>query len=90
MMQPTSRLPHNPSSSQVLTRFLLRLVFLTAFAAFGAQGFARTLATLLVLSEIFCVVMAAFRREAPLGPVLTHWDEAAGYALAYGVVTRLA
>ena len=70
-------------------RFFLRLVFLTAFAAFGIQGFGRTLATLLVLSEIVCVVMAAFHREALLGPVLTHWDEAAAYALAYGLVTRL-
>jgi hypothetical protein len=89
MPHPTSRLPLEPNSGQVLTRFFLRLIILAAFATFGAQGFARTLASLLVVAEIFCLVTAAFRREALLGPVLTHWDEAAAYALAYGVVTRL-
>jgi hypothetical protein len=29
----------------------------------------------------FCAVLGAMRREAMLGPVLTHWDEAAAYAV---------
>jgi hypothetical protein len=33
------------------------------------------------LSAIFCVIVGAMRREAMFGPVLTHWDEAAAYAV---------
>jgi len=74
----------------VLTRFFLRFLILVAFATFGAVGFAGTLASLVAIAGIFCVVTAAFRDEAVFAPVLTHWDEAAAYALAYGLVTRFA
>jgi hypothetical protein len=90
MTHPTSRFPLEPDSGRVLTRFFLRLIILSAFASFSPQGFASSLGALLVLSELFCVVVAAFHREPLLAPVLTHWDEAAAYALAYGLVTRLA
>ena len=40
-----------------------------------------TLATLLLLFAFFCAVMGALRHERIWGPVLTHWDEAAVYAL---------
>jgi hypothetical protein len=33
------------------------------------------------MSAIFCAVAGAMRREEMLGPVLTHWDEAAAYAV---------
>lgn len=67
-------------TAQVIIRFLLRMVILCVFAALGRQGFGKTLASLLVLSALYCVFTAAIRREAPLAPVLTHFDEAAAYA----------
>ena len=57
----------------------------------GTRGFGATFATLLALSAIFCAVVGAMRREMMFGAVLTHWDEAAAYAiigwlLRYGTV----
>ena len=69
-----------PLNSQVIFRFLFRLMLLSAFATMSSQGFGKALAGLLALSAIFCLVTGALRREAILGPVLTHWDEAAAYA----------
>jgi hypothetical protein len=74
-------IPHQLSSSQVLWRFVLRLVLLSTFATFSTHGFGTTFAALLTLSAAFCAVLGAMRREAMLGPVLTHWDEAAAYAV---------
>jgi len=73
------------TSRQVLSRFVLRLALLATFANFGNQGFVVTFSTLLALAAIFCSIVAPLRREASLGPELTHWDEAAvnaaiGYA----------
>ena len=79
-------IPHQFSSNQVLFRFTSRLALLAAFAAFGDQGFATTLATLLLLCAFFCAAMGALRHERIWGPVLTHWDEAAAYALIGRVV----
>ena len=85
-------MPDNPDIShelvsvQVLIRFLLRMVLLSVFAALGSQGFARTLGSLLVLATFYCITVGAIRREAPFGPVLTYFDEAAAYA----VIARLA
>jgi hypothetical protein len=66
---------------QVLIRFLLRMVILSVFAVVGSQGFGKTLESLLVLAAFYCITVAAIRREAPFGPVLTHFDEAAAYAV---------
>jgi hypothetical protein len=52
----------------------------------GSQGFVKTLESLLVLAVFYCIFAAAIRREATFGPVLTHLDEAAAYA----VIARLA
>ena len=30
-----------------------------------------------MLAAFYCIIVAAIRREAPFGPVLTHFDEAA-------------
>jgi hypothetical protein len=85
-------MPHPPNisrdfgSAQVLTRFFLRLVILSIFAVLGPQGFGKTLESLLVLAAFYCVFIAAIRREEPFAPVLTHFDEAAAYA----VIARLA
>ena len=84
-------MPHTPDtphfgSAQALTRFFLRLLILSIFAALGSQGFGKTLESLLVLAVFYCIFVAAIRREEPFAPALTHFDEAA----AYGVIARLA
>lgn len=61
--------------------FLLRIIILAFFAVLGVQGFAKTLESLLFLAVCYCLVIGAIRREAPLGPILTHYDEAAAYAV---------
>jgi hypothetical protein len=67
-------------SAYALTRFFMRLTIFAVFAALGQQGFARTLANMLILAVVYCIVAAAIRREQPFGPELTHFDEAAAYA----------
>jgi hypothetical protein len=88
-MKPKPTISHELSSSQVLLRFVLRLALLSTFAIFGAQGFGTTFATLLALSAIFCAVVGAVRCEEMFGPVLTHWDEAAAYAVIGRLVSVL-
>jgi hypothetical protein len=78
-------IPHL-GSAQALTRFFLRLIILSGFAAFGPRGFGKTLESLLMFAVLYCIFIAAIRRELPFGPLLTHFDEAAAYA----VIARLA
>jgi hypothetical protein len=59
-------------------------VLLLMFAGFSSQGFEKALTALLLLAAIFCATVAAARREPLLGPVLTHWDEAAAHAVIAG------
>jgi hypothetical protein len=89
MDQPKSATPHQLNSSEVVFRFALRLALLSMFATFDAQGFAKTFAALLALSVIFCGVVGTMRREALFGPMLTHWDEAAAYAVIGRLVSVL-
>ncbi len=77
--------PHQ-QSAQAIVRFILRIALLCIFAAFGSQGFARTLAMLLFVGAVYCAVIGIIRREWPLGSDLTHWDE----AFAYGAIACLA
>jgi len=84
-MSNTPDIPHF-GSAQALTRFFLRLLILSIFAALGSQGFGKTLESLLVLAVFYCIFVAAIRCEEPFAPVLTHFDEAAAYA----VIARLA
>jgi len=74
------------TTARVLFRFVIRAVLLSLFALFAADGFAKTLANLFVLTGLYCVVAAIIRREEPLGPALTHIDEAAAYAIGAGMV----
>ena len=57
-------------SAQTLTRFFLRLLILSIFAALGSQGFGKTLESLLVFAVFYCTFVAAIRREEPFAPVL--------------------
>jgi hypothetical protein len=78
-------IPRDFGSAQALTRFFVRLLIFSIFAAFGSQAFGKTLEGLLVWAVFYCVLAAAIRREDPFGPALTHFDEAAAYAVIAGV-----
>ena len=67
------------ASVQVVMRFCMRIVILGLFALASKQGFGRTLEGLLSFATFYCMVAATLRREALLGPTLTHFDEAAAY-----------
>lgn len=82
--------PPQFNTSQVIVRFMLRLALLSVFANLSTHGFEKSFAALLVMSAIFCVIVGAMRREAMFGPVLTHWDEAAAYAVVDRLVSVLA
>ena len=69
---------------------LLRIVILSIFAALGRQGFGKTIEPLLTLATCYCILIGGIRREAPLGHVLTHYDEAAAYALGAGLASWIA
>jgi hypothetical protein len=77
--------PRGIAITRVLVRFSLRMAILICFAFIGRQGFAKTLESLMALAACYCIVIGGFRREFPLGPVLTHYDEAAAYALTAGL-----
>ena len=83
-------IPPQLHSRQALFRILFRLVLLSTFATFGSQGFGKTFAALLTLSTVFCIVSGAMRREEIFGRALTHWDEAATYAVLGRLVATLA
>jgi hypothetical protein len=69
--------PRGIAITRVLVRFSLRMAILICFA--------KTLESLMALAACYCIVIGGFRREFPLGPVLTHYDEAAAYALTAGL-----
>jgi hypothetical protein len=68
----------------------MRMLILALFASASKQGFANALSGMLGLATFYCLFAATFRREAILSPVLTHFDEAAGYALVASLATRIA
>jgi hypothetical protein len=82
-MPHTPDIPRDFGLAQPLTRFFLRLVIFSIFAAFGSQAFGKT--HLLVWAVFYCIFAAAVRREQPFGPALTHFDEAAAYAVIAGL-----
>jgi hypothetical protein len=73
----------NVKSAQVAARFVLRILILASFAAFGNPNFGRSFAALLLLSIALCVVTGLVRHEGLFSRTLTHWDEAAAYGLLY-------
>jgi hypothetical protein len=87
LAQHPTNLPQQLRSTRVLVRFLLRMIILLAFAAFGGIGFGRSLAALLWMSIILSAVIGAFRREALFGIVLNYWDETVAYAALFSLVT---
>jgi hypothetical protein len=83
------RLPQELKSVQVLARFVMRMIVLSAFAAFGGAGFGRSLVALLWMSAMLSAIVGIVRRERPVDIVLNHWDEAAAYAALLSLVTAL-
>ena len=80
-MSAAPDIPHELATSRVLLRFVIRTTILGIFAIVIAQGFAKTFASLLTLTGLYCVVAGAVKREEPFGPALTNYDEAAAYAV---------
>jgi hypothetical protein len=87
-MPKTPDVPHF-GSARALTRLFLRLAIFGVFATLGHQGFSKTLANMLILAVAYCIVVAAIRRERPFGPELTHFDEAAAYAVIAALAVRI-
>ena len=87
-MQPLTKTPQT-GSAQVLARFGVRLIVLTAFAAFGSIGFGRSLVALLWMSTLLSAVIGGVSREIPLAPHLNHWDETAAYGALCAFVSAL-
>jgi hypothetical protein len=90
MQELRPAIPPHLNSRQVLLRAAFRLVLLICFASFGTRAFGQTLASLLALAAIFCAIIAGMRGEAIFGRALTHWDEAATYAVLGRLVATLA
>ncbi|WP_315775898.1 hypothetical protein [Bradyrhizobium sp. SZCCHNR1047] len=76
-------------AARVLLRFLLRMLVLILFAAFGSIGFGLSLAALLWMTTILCAVLATLRRERVFAASLNHWDEMIGYTALYCAVMAL-
>ena len=52
-------IPHELASAKVLARFLLRIIILAICAAFGREGFGKTIEQLLTLATCYCIASAA-------------------------------
>ena len=76
-------------STQVLVRFLMRIIILVSFAAFGSIGFGRSLAALLGMTAILSAVVGIVKREPAFDGVLNHWDEALAYAALFCLANGL-
>lgn len=78
-------------SGQVVVRLAIRLGILCLFALASRQPFWPVLTALFAAAAGLCLVLATLRREPVLGPALTHWDEAAIYAvLSYVADSKVA
>jgi hypothetical protein len=77
---PNGNLTREAQTIRVIVRFWMRTIIILIFAAFSSIRFDQTLMLLLLMSTILSVVLATLKREAPLAPVVNHWDEAITYA----------
>ncbi|HLI98564.1 MAG TPA: hypothetical protein VKT76_02510 [Bradyrhizobium sp.] len=78
--RPARHLSPTPTSIEVIARFVLRMMVLVLFAAFGHIGFQQSFAVLLWMSAILSAALATFDRDQPFDLALNHWDETAAYA----------
>jgi hypothetical protein len=77
---PNGNLTREAQTIRVIVRFWLRMAVLLTFSAFSSIRFDQILTLLLLMSTILSTVLATLKREAPLAPVVNHWDEAITYA----------
>ena len=87
-MQQLTKTPQ-AGSAQVLARFSVRLLVLTAFAAFGSIGFGRSMVALLWMSTLLSALIGGVKREPLLAPQLNHWDEMAAYGALSALIKLL-
>jgi hypothetical protein len=80
-------LPEGLASSRVLIRFGVRMIILATFAASSSIGFARGLATLMLMAIILCSLVAVIKRERPFQSALNHWDETMAYAAVFSLIS---
>ena len=78
------------SSTHVLLRFAVRLAILIVFAFVAHIGFAQAFPRFLLLAGVFCALWALLQGETLLGPVLTHWDEAAALVILSKLTAAIA
>jgi uncharacterized membrane protein len=88
-LKPLFKPSPRTQSVQVLARFFTRIIILVIFATLGSIGFARSLATLLWMSIVLCVVVGIMRRETLFRTTLNHWDETIAYAALYALICSL-
>jgi hypothetical protein len=67
-------------NTQVVVRFVLRIVVICVFATLGGVGFARSSNALLWMSAVMSATVGIVRRESIFDSALNYWDEAAAYA----------
>ena len=87
MVPQFQELPEGLASSRVLVRFGVRMIILATFAASSSLGFARGLATLMLMAIILSSLMAAIKRERPFQSALNYWDETVAYAAVFSLVS---
>jgi len=67
-------------NTQVIVRFLLRIVVLCTFATLGSIDFAKSFNTLLWMSTVMSAAVGIARRQSIFDSALNYWDETAAYA----------
>jgi hypothetical protein len=65
------------------------MIILAAFAASSSIGFARELATLMLMAITWSALVAAIKRERPFESALNHWDEMLGFAAAFCLISTI-
>jgi len=73
---------------ETVQRWLTSVAFCLCFASLGPVGlFTKAFAGLLIVAALASIAVAILRREQPLSPHLTSWDEAAlSLALSLGLM----
>lgn len=75
------------ASGRTLIRFTVTTVILVSAAAFSSIGFVRSLVTLTWMAMIVSSLVAVIKRERPFESTLNHWDDLAGFAAMFSLVS---
>jgi hypothetical protein len=63
---------------------------MVAVSVLGSIEFHRSLAALMWIAIVFCIIVATLRGERAFGGSLNHWDEAVTYAAVLALVNVFA